>query len=45
MRVEIEKLSSEGFGEVKINGKKLFIPFTAPGDIVEVKKWRKEKKK
>jgi len=43
--VEIEKLSSEGFGEVKINGKKLFIPFTAPGDIVEVKKWRKEKKK
>ena len=45
MRVEIEKLSSEGFGEVKINGRKLFIPFTAPGDIVEVKKWRKEKKK
>ncbi|WP_324735099.1 23S rRNA (uracil(1939)-C(5))-methyltransferase RlmD [Thermococcus sp. SY098] len=45
MRGEIKKLSEEGFGIIKAGKKKIYVPFTAVGDIVEIKKWHREKKK
>ncbi|MBO8175225.1 MAG: 23S rRNA (uracil(1939)-C(5))-methyltransferase RlmD [Thermococcus sp.] len=45
MRTEIKKLGEEGFGVAKVGKKKIYVPFTAVGDIVEIKKWHREKKK
>lgn len=44
MRTEIKKLSKEGFGVAKVGKKKIYVPFTAVGDIVEIKQWHREKK-
>lgn len=45
MKTEIKKLSEEGFGVAKVGKKKIYVPFAAVGDIVEIKKWHREKKK
>ena len=45
MRTEIKKLSEEGFGVAKVGKNKIYVPFAAVGDIVEIKKWHREKKK
>ena len=45
MRGVIEKLSDEGLGVLRNGRKEILVPYTAPGDIVEVRKWRKKKKK
>ncbi|WP_048165875.1 23S rRNA (uracil(1939)-C(5))-methyltransferase RlmD [Palaeococcus pacificus] len=45
MRVEITKLSQEGFGIAKVGKKKIHVPFTAPGDVVEINKWHRERRK
>lgn len=45
MRAKIERLSEEGFGEVKVGKKNILVPFTSPGDVVEIKGWHREKKK
>ncbi|NJE08467.1 23S rRNA (uracil(1939)-C(5))-methyltransferase RlmD [Thermococcus sp. M39] len=44
MRTEIKKLSEEGFGVAKVGRRKIYVPFTAIGDVVEIKKWHREKK-
>ena len=38
MRTEIKKLSEEGFGVAKVGRRKIYVPFTAIGDVVEIKK-------
>ncbi|WP_461863288.1 23S rRNA (uracil(1939)-C(5))-methyltransferase RlmD [Thermococcus sp.] len=45
MKVKIEKLDIDGFGKARIGKKTIYIPFTAPGDTVEVRKWHREKRK
>ncbi len=45
MRIEIKELEMNGFGKARIGRKIIYVPFTAPGDIVEVRKWHREKKK
>ena len=45
MRAKIEKLSEEGFGEARVRKKTILIPFTSPGDLVEIRGWHREKKK
>ncbi|USG98986.1 23S rRNA (uracil(1939)-C(5))-methyltransferase RlmD [Thermococcus argininiproducens] len=45
MRVEIKRLSPDGFGETEVGEKKILVPFTVPGDIVDIRKWHREKRK
>ncbi|WP_456395946.1 23S rRNA (uracil(1939)-C(5))-methyltransferase RlmD [Thermococcus sp.] len=45
MRVEIQKLEADGLGKARIGRKTIYVPFTAPGDVVEIRKWHREKKK
>ncbi|USS40742.1 23S rRNA (uracil(1939)-C(5))-methyltransferase RlmD [Thermococcus aggregans] len=45
MKVKIERLSEEGFGEARVDKKTILVPFTSPGDVVEIRKWHREKKK
>ncbi|WP_461866626.1 23S rRNA (uracil(1939)-C(5))-methyltransferase RlmD [Thermococcus sp.] len=45
MRAKIEELDMDGFGKARIGRKIIYVPFTAPGDIVEVKKWHREKRR
>ncbi|ASI99217.1 23S rRNA (uracil(1939)-C(5))-methyltransferase RlmD [Thermococcus celer] len=44
MRGTVERLDDEGFGVVKLGRKEIHVPFTAPGDGVEVRKWRRKKR-
>ncbi|HDZ35318.1 MAG TPA: 23S rRNA (uracil(1939)-C(5))-methyltransferase RlmD [Thermococcus sp.] len=44
MRGIVERLDNEGMGVVRVGKRKIHVPFTAPGDVVEVRKWRKRKK-
>ncbi|NJE05350.1 23S rRNA (uracil(1939)-C(5))-methyltransferase RlmD [Thermococcus sp. M36] len=44
MRGVIEKLDTEGMGVVRLGRKEIHVPFTAPGDVVDVRKWRRRKK-
>ncbi|MBP1911290.1 23S rRNA (uracil-5-)-methyltransferase RumA [Thermococcus stetteri] len=45
IRGTIERLSDEGLGIVKANKREVLVPYTAPGDIVEVLRWRRKKRK
>ena len=45
MRGIVEKLDFEGMGVVRIGKKEFHVPFTAPGDEVEIKKWRRKKRR
>ncbi|QDA32167.1 23S rRNA (uracil(1939)-C(5))-methyltransferase RlmD [Thermococcus indicus] len=45
MRGIVERLDHEGLGVVRMGKREIHVPFTAPGDVVEVKKWRKKKRK
>ena len=44
MRGVVKELDLDGLGVVVLERKKVHVPFTAPGDVVEVKRWRKKKK-
>ncbi|AHF81283.1 23S rRNA (uracil(1939)-C(5))-methyltransferase RlmD [Thermococcus paralvinellae] len=44
MRTEIKKLSEEGFGVARVGKRKIYVPFTAVGDVVEIRKWHRKKK-
>jgi len=43
MRGVIERLNDDGLGV--LGGKKILVPYTAPGDVVEVLRWRRKKRK
>ena len=45
MRGIIEELDWDGMGVLRDGRREIHVPFTAPGDVVEVKKWRRRKKK
>ncbi|WP_457750682.1 23S rRNA (uracil(1939)-C(5))-methyltransferase RlmD [Thermococcus sp.] len=45
MRGIVEKLDLDGMGIVKVENREFHVPFTAPGDEVEVKKWRRKKRR
>ncbi len=45
MRAEIRELSHEGFGIAEAGKRKILVPFTAPGDVVEIRKWHRKKRK
>jgi tRNA (uracil-5-)-methyltransferase len=45
IRGTIEKLSDEGLGIFKDSKREILVPYTAPGDVVEVFRWRRKKKK
>ncbi|NJE02460.1 23S rRNA (uracil(1939)-C(5))-methyltransferase RlmD [Thermococcus sp. JdF3] len=45
MRGIVERLDHEGLGVVRVGRREIHVPFTAPGDVVEVRKWRKKKRK
>ncbi|ACJ17001.1 23S rRNA (uracil-5-)-methyltransferase [Thermococcus onnurineus NA1] len=44
MRGVVERLDLEGLGIVRLDKREIHVPFTAPGDIVEIKRWRKKKR-
>lgn len=44
MRGVIEGLSENGMGILRAGRRKLLVPFTAPGDVVVVRRWRRKKK-
>ncbi|AFL95405.1 23S rRNA (uracil-5-)-methyltransferase 1 [Thermococcus cleftensis] len=44
MRGVVERLDLEGLGVVRDGRREVHVPFTAPGDVVEVKKWRRKKR-
>jgi len=41
--IEIEKIVYGGLGMGRVKGKVVFIPFTAPGDLVAAKIFREKK--
>jgi len=45
MRGVIERLSDEGLGVLPAGRREVLVPHTAPGDVVEVLKWRRKKRK
>ncbi|WP_297518877.1 23S rRNA (uracil(1939)-C(5))-methyltransferase RlmD [Thermococcus sp.] len=45
MRGVIEELDADGMGVLKAGRREIHIPFTSPGDVVEVKRWRRRKRK
>jgi tRNA (uracil-5-)-methyltransferase len=45
MRGTIERLDFEGLGVLKAGNREIHVPFTAPGDVVEVKRWKRKKRK
>ncbi|ASJ08029.1 23S rRNA (uracil-5-)-methyltransferase RumA [Thermococcus siculi] len=45
MRGIVERLDLEGLGVVRAGKREVHVPFTAPGDVVEVRKWRKRKRR
>lgn len=45
MKVQIEKYDDNGFGIAKLGKKEISVPFTSVGDVVEIRKWGREKKK
>jgi len=45
MRGVIERLSDDGLGVLHEGKREILVPYTAPGDTVEVRKWRKKKRK
>jgi len=44
MRGTIERLDERGMGVLQENGREIHVPFTAPGDVVEVRRWRRRKR-
>ncbi|KQH83253.1 23S rRNA (uracil(1939)-C(5))-methyltransferase RlmD [Thermococcus thioreducens] len=44
MRGVVERLDNEGLGVVRLGKRDVHVPFTAPGDEVEVRRWRKKKR-
>lgn len=44
MRGVVERLDNEGLGVVRLGKKEVHVPFTAPGDEVEIRRWRKRKR-
>ncbi|ASJ10558.1 23S rRNA (uracil-5-)-methyltransferase RumA [Thermococcus sp. P6] len=44
MRGVVEGLDNEGLGIVRLGRREIHVPFTAPGDVVEVKRWRRKKR-
>ncbi len=44
MRIEIKKIASEGYGIGYENGKVVFVPFTMPGDEVQVRIEKRKKR-
>ncbi|WP_258083595.1 23S rRNA (uracil(1939)-C(5))-methyltransferase RlmD [Thermococcus thermotolerans] len=44
MRGIVERLDNEGLGVVRLGKRDVHVPFTAPGDEVEVRRWRKRKR-
>lgn len=44
MKVRVERLGEKGFGVAKVGKKRIHVPFTAPGDVVEIRKWHREKR-
>ncbi|NJE11291.1 23S rRNA (uracil(1939)-C(5))-methyltransferase RlmD [Thermococcus sp. MAR1] len=44
MRGVVERLDMEGLGVVGLGKKEIHIPFTTPGDVVEVRRWRRRKR-
>ncbi|CAI1492838.1 tRNA (uracil(54)-C(5))-methyltransferase [Thermococcus nautili] len=45
MRGVIERLSDDGLGVLRAGKREILVPHTAPGDLVEVRKWRRKKRK
>ena len=45
MRGVIEGLDAEGMGVLRDGRRVIHVPFTAPEDVVEVRKWRRRKRK
>lgn len=45
MRGIVERLDFEGMGVVRIGNREFHVPFTAPGDEVEIRKWRRKKRR
>ena len=45
MQGTVERLDFEGMGVLRIGKRELHVPFTAPGDRVEVRKWKRRKRK
>jgi len=45
MRGVIERLSDDGLGVLPAGRREILVPHTAPGDLVEVRKWRRKKRK
>lgn len=45
IRGTIERLSDEGLGTIRTSRREILVPYTAPGDVVEVARWRRRKKK
>ena len=44
MRGIVERLDFDGMGVVRVEGREVLVPFTAPGDVVELRKWRRKKR-
>ncbi len=45
MRGIVERLDFDGMGVVRVGKREILVPFTTPGDVVEVRKWRRKKRK
>lgn len=45
MRVKISELSYDGLGIAEAGKRRILVPFTAPGDVVEIKRWHRKKRK
>lgn len=45
MKGVIERLSDDGLGVLREGKREVLVPYTAPGDTVEVRKWRRKKRK
>lgn len=44
MRGVVEELDFEGMGVVRVQNREFHVPFTAPGDKVDIKEWRRRKR-
>lgn len=40
----VERMDWKGLGIVKLGNREIHVPFTAPGDVVEIKRWRRKKR-
>ncbi|AEH24535.1 23S rRNA (uracil(1939)-C(5))-methyltransferase RlmD [Pyrococcus yayanosii] len=45
MEIRIEELSEDGMGVARIGRKTVYVPFTAPGDVVLLRSWHRERKR